>query len=154
VPNWRVRIEGDAPLARALAQDLDGTLRAIAQAVAAEAQDRIAPYPQAPSYAGRRRWYQRGYGWKWRRKDGTVDGRQTSEMMGRRWVVQPWGSRGVMLRNLASYSGQVQSAEGQPPIFRSIGWKTDQGVVDEMERDGTAERLAAQALRGAIKGLE
>jgi len=72
------------------------------------------------------RWYQRGYGPRWQRKDGSVGGSKTSEMLGRKWrsKVDGDGMRAVV-SNKASYGPFVQRAEEQASFHKARGWRTD-----------------------------
>ena len=78
------------------------------------------------------RWYQRGYGSRWRRKDGTVGGSKTSETLGRRWTVgERNGGLTQVVGNNVSYGPYVQSAEKQAGFHKARGWKTDEQVIEE-----------------------
>lgn len=84
------------------------------------------------------RWYQRGYGPRWRRRDGTIGGRKTSEALGRKWATE---SRNAgltqVIGNNTSYGPWVQAAEkagGKGPqasFHRQRGWKTDEDVINQ-----------------------
>jgi hypothetical protein len=144
-----IEVEGLEPLIRDLSADLSPALTAVTKAIAAEAQDRIAPYPPAteaksPSNpAGR--WYERGFGPKWRRKDGSVGGRKTSETLGRRWSIKS-APQQATLTNLASYSNVVHGAEEQASFHATRGWRADEGVADEIVDDGTVARMVEAAI--------
>jgi len=78
-------------------------------------------------------WYQRGYGPKWARKDGSVGGRKTSETLGRRWTIasEASGLRQVIGNN-ASYGIDVQG-EKQAHFHAARGWKTTEQVAEQEE---------------------
>jgi hypothetical protein len=140
-----IEVEGIEALARALATDLGPTL------VAHEIQDRMADYPpeSAANDSGQRRWYERGRGGFYRRKDGSVQQSSSSETLGRRWQARP-NSGGATLRNLASYSAYVHDHKRQTGFHAERGWKTDKGVADAVERDGTVEEIATAAIEKAL----
>lgn len=78
-------------------------------------------------------WYERGYGVKWMRQDGSIGGAATSEQLDKRWTsrTKPSGT-GVIIGNNASYARLVQGPE-QLPQFARIGWKTTDQIMDENE---------------------
>ena len=78
------------------------------------------------------RWYERGYGPRWMRADGSVGGRQTSETLGRRWTSRVQGKTSAIVGNNASYAPYVQSAAKQAAWMSPIGWRTDQEGIDEV----------------------
>ena len=148
-----ITAEGFDELARSLARDLVPQIQAASLVIASEIQDRIAPYPPPPPWVGQStRWYERGYGPRWRRADGSIGGRKTSETLGRRWDIQPRGL-GAELRNLASYTGYVHDAKKQSALMESLAWKTDEIAVGEVERLGIIEREVEAAIRRALGGL-
>lgn len=79
-----------------------------------------------------RRWYERGWGTKWMRRDGSVGGRKTSETLGRKWTIRT-ADRGltVIVGNNVSYGPAVQDAEHQADFHAARGWKTIQDVASE-----------------------
>jgi len=77
-------------------------------------------------------WYQRGYGPKWVRKDGTVKGRKTSETLGRKWTRRINRSDySFIVGNNVSYGEYVQDKGKQARFHKRRGWKTIQDVVKE-----------------------
>jgi hypothetical protein len=77
-------------------------------------------------------WYQRGYGTRWRRLDGTTGGSKTSETLGRRWTqrVENHGLRGIAGNN-ATYVRAVQDEDRQATFHKERGWRTVQDAVRE-----------------------
>lgn len=104
----------------------------------------IAQYPLASeaNTPYQRRWYERGYGPKWMRKDGSVKGLKTSETLGRKWSVVARSDTEVVVGNNASYAPFVQSAEKQANFHRQRGWRTDDMAIKE-----TAPKIVAMAQR-------
>lgn len=96
------------------------------------------------------RWYQRGYGPRWARKNGQAGGRKTSETLGRRWTTdyRNGGLTGVVGNN-ASYGPYVQSEQEQASFHRERGWKTDEDVINS-EQD-TVERYILRAIDKALE---
>lgn len=149
-----IRIKGAQQLMAKL-ESLD-RLNAIKPAIKAATlhiKGKIAVYPPA-SIANSPsndlgRWYQRGYGPRWKRKDGTTGGSKTSETLGRRWTTdyRNGGLTGVVGNN-ASYGPYVQQKEKQADFHRARGWLTDEDVI-ENERH-TVERYILNAIDKAL----
>ena len=85
-------------------------------------KDDAAEYPpeNIANIPYQRRWYERNYGPKWMRRDGTVGGIAASEMLGKSWTtrVKNRGLLGV-LGNKASYGPFVQDKERQAGFHRA-----------------------------------
>jgi hypothetical protein len=70
-----------------------------------------------------RRWYERGYGQRWYKKNGSIGGKQTSETLGKNWHVTPNKSgMYVVVDNRASYAKYVHGEE-QAKFHGARGWK-------------------------------
>jgi hypothetical protein len=69
-------------------RELRGAKRGL-RAGAVHIKGKIAIYPNSSeaNTPGQRRWYERGWGAKWTRKDGSIGGRKSSETLGRRWTT-------------------------------------------------------------------
>ncbi len=89
-----------------------------------------ANYPQTTATPGSRggatttRWYQRGFGTKYMRKDGSIGGRRTSEPLKDKWGQKLFrGShiKGVVF-NKAAYSPYTHGNR-QPAFHGRRGWK-------------------------------
>lgn len=101
-------------------------------------QDGVAKYPPSSSantpkaHGG---WYERGFGSKYRRLDGNVTTRQTSETLGRRWTanVSADGKTGRVGNN-ASYVIYVQG-ERQAKWHKRRGWTHAPDWVDAHSSD-------------------
>ena len=143
-----VKIRGVAALARRLKGNLDETLKPAYVAIGELVRGEVAPDPPAlpprdPS------WYERGYGGRYRRRDGRVTGRRTSEMLGRRWSVTARG-RGAVVENSASYAPFVHNAERQNRVLGTRGWVTDRQAIDRVVRSGAWERMVTTAVYKAL----
>lgn len=140
--NDYVEVKGLDEIARRLNASLEPIIKAVAFVAATEAQDFISPYPTQPAPANPKRWYERGYGSKWRTKDGSIHGRKTSEVLGRKWSIRPYQNVGAVLQNTASYAPFVHSADNQATIHKNTGWKTDTQTADHIINEGIIERTA------------
>lgn len=129
-----IRIEGAKELRRKLAgiQELDE--KAVLRAIGLDIIDAVSPYPNktvanSPENPSGR-WYERGYGPRWRRKrTGGVGGRRTSENLSKKWGIVVRGSQ-VQIGNTASYAEYVQG-EKQAGFHASRGWKKLQDVAEQ-----------------------
>lgn len=136
-----------------LLDDLEEILPAIKTGLSAGAlylKGKAAEYP--PSTAGNQpknyvpgrwnTWYQRGFGSKWARADGTVGSRATSETLGRKWTSRgQTGSKGLawVVGNNVSYSKWVQGDE-QTWFHKAHGWKSTETLKRE-EEDEVRKRV-------------
>lgn len=151
----QVLVLGIEEIERKLSVDLGPAMRGATKAIAAEIQGKIAPYPRstsANSPAGPgSRWYERGYGPRWMRKDGGVGGRKTSETLGRRWGITSHRTSAT-LSNKASYAVYVHGAEKQARFHSRRGWKTDKWAIKQVWQDGTVEKIIDWAIQRAMRG--
>lgn len=99
----------------------------------AEAQ-RYPPKSSAnrPNAAGR--WYERGYGPKWQRQDGTVGGIHSSEQLGKQWTQKIKRLRDGWEAIISNKVGQtygryVQDEEKQAHFHKARGWQTVQSIA-------------------------
>ena len=150
-----LRIKGLDSVQRILATDFEPVMQGVTLAVTHELQNAIAPYPPAtiansPSNP-RGRWYERGYGPKWRTKDGAVHGDHTSETLGRRWGIERRGRIGHVLGNLASYAVDVHAKARQKPWHAAHGWTTDEDAIRRVVSSGAIQRIMAQAIMAALR---
>jgi len=110
-------------------------VRKMVRELTVEADNRIKPYPEKLNInkSWPSRWYERGYGPRWRRKDGSLGGRRTSETLGRRWSIKyrRGGLQGIVANN-ASYAHYVQSAAYQTKQHKRTGWTRDAQVVTKL----------------------
>lgn len=98
----------------------------------------VSKYPPASEANAEKehgRWYERGYGTKYRRRDGTVTGRKTSQMLNRSWSTNytftPTSAQAI-IGNRASYSPYVHDRDRQPEFHARRKWKTAQGVLEQL----------------------
>lgn len=151
-----ISLHGLDAVQRRLTQDLDRPMRGASKAVAAALQNIIAPYPRStaanrPQGPGSR-WYERGYGTRWMRVDGSIHGRKTSETLGRRWGIASRGKSGAVLGNIASYAPFVHDDEKQAEALKKIGWVTDKMAVRALEAKGTIDRIVNKVLMKVLGG--
>lgn len=148
-----VEVTGAAELAKILGQNMKRALQPAMTAVAAVLQGIIAPYPPVPTYRGNR-WYERGYGPKWRRKDGTVVGRKTSQFLNRSWAVEPRGDDETLLTNRATYAPWVHISTRQPEWHKRTGWVSDEQAIQRAGQSGDIVRVIDDALRRILPTKE
>jgi hypothetical protein len=130
-------------------------LKSVLQAAALDIKGYMAWYP--PSTAANspfaRRWYERGYGPRWYRKDGSINGYQTSEMLDRKWAAaRPRVSAKKLEAKVGvkvSYAPYVQSEEKQAWFHRARGWRTDEDAVEQ--RGPHVIRLVQRAVRRILE---
>lgn len=139
-------IEGLKGIENILGLDLRAVALKAALPIAEEIRNEVSPYPAQPPPADPDRWYDRGYGPRWRRADGSVGGRKTSEQLGQRWTSKKTAT-GAVTANSASYSRWVHSAREQAAIHQATGWMTDEEAIDEVVQSGKAARIVLDLLR-------
>ena len=146
-----ITVTGLEEATRRLGKDLRPAIRRAALAIGEVVRGKIAVYPAQRSPTNPQRWYQRGYGSKWRRKDGSVGGRATSEQLGQRWTTQPKGD-GAVVGTPVSYAPWVQKEDQQAAVHRSSGWVTDVEVAEDVVKSGQVERIVEDAVVGELGG--
>jgi hypothetical protein len=141
-----------------LVRELLPALQAAAVGYLEAFRNELTPYPsssEANSPNARGRWYERGYGPKWTRKDGSTGGRKTSQMLGRSWSVAPTGG-GAHLWSRAGYSAIVHRDPASDLRPRQAGVHGRRGWVDTgtayraLEAKRTWPRLVVTACRHAL----
>ena len=112
----------------------------------AEVLLKLAPPPKNPD-----RWYERGYGPRWRRKrGGGIGGRKTSQFLNRSWAVEPRGVNEVLLTNRATYTKWVHLNQYQTNVHQRTGWVTDTQGVQRAEASGDIVRVIDRALANIL----
>ena len=146
-----VRIHIPADLKRALDGDMRKVIRKAAEPLAAELKATISVYPPASeANMPNHRWYERGYGPRWSRKDGSWGGRKTSEMLNRSWGIgrKTWGA---IVGSRATYSPVVHHHEEQASFHKARGWVTDKQAVDKLLASGKVDRAVKAAVAWVMK---
>lgn len=144
-------------LIAALKVDITQAIVTASLAIAAEIQDKIAPYPpagpgnQPRSWLprGHNSWYQRGSGPKWVVRSGAIHGRNSSETLGRRWSIEARPA-GAVLGNIASYAPYVHSQDQQSATMARIGWITDKTAVETVMSSPVVNQIITQAIAHAF----
>jgi len=147
-----VRIHVPPDLKRALDGDMRKVIQKASIPLTRELHSTVAKYPPATeANQPNHRWYERGYGPRWSRKDGTVGGRKTSEMLNRSWGIKRlrWG---MQLGSRASYSPVVHHHEEQASFHKARGWVTDKQAVDKLLASGKVDRAVKAAVAWVMKG--
>jgi hypothetical protein len=150
-----VQVEGLEKMLRSL-NELGGlkVVRATMNGAALYIKGKIAKYPPASeaNTPNQRRWYERGWGAKWTRKDGSINGRKSSQTLGRRWTTELTdGGYGAKVGNNATYAKYVQDRDSQTYFHEARGWLTAQDV-SEQEADKVRD-LFASAIQAEIRRL-
>lgn len=77
-------------------------------------------------------WYERGYGSRWQRKDGSFGGKRSSETLGRKWTIaEVNGGLGAIIGNNVSYGPFVQDEDKQASFHGARDWPTIQKVTKD-----------------------
>lgn len=128
-----IRIDGVERLEKRLGQIVArNVLNRSALAAAKHVKGKIARYPPQAAPTNPNSWYQRGYGPRWRRADGTIGGKKTSENMGKQWTIDI--DRAVSratVGNKVTYVRWVQDKERQAPIHEKNNWLTAQDMLEK-----------------------
>ena len=159
------QIKGLKELERALRADMQKAARVAGTAVAGQIKQVLVQYPpkseanrprtfqefSIASHKRSNRWYERGFGPRWARKDGSVGGSPSSESLDRSWAVKrkDWGG---MVGSRASYSPAVHSHKEQAKFHGRRGWKTDKQAVADVQRSGIVDRIVKQTVDKIVKG--
>jgi hypothetical protein len=81
---------------------------------------------------GNNRWYERGFGPRWVRKDGTWGGKKTSKVLSKQWTIdERMNGLQWVVGNNVSYAPFVQSYEKQAHFHKERGWITDEQVLKD-----------------------
>ncbi|NLS80049.1 MAG: hypothetical protein GXY76_22645 [Chloroflexi bacterium] len=142
---FEARLDGWEQVGRLLGRDgLERWALAVLKRLAEEIKAQATPYPpegpwNAPGpYPAR--WYQRHFGPRWARADGSVGGSNTSEQLQKQWLVEQRGAAQVVVANRASYAPWVMGEE-QAALHAAHGWRKLKDIAAEVMGD----RLAAVA---------
>ena len=79
------------------------------------------------------RWYQRHFGSRWARVDGSVGGSDSSQQLQKNWLVEQRGDQ-VVVGNSAGYAPYVMGAE-QRPYHADHGWRKLNDIAIEVIQD-------------------
>jgi hypothetical protein len=123
--------------------------------IAAEAQNRIAPYPEAshrpqPFKSAKQR---RGFFARLRKGEIQVPYQRRGAAggdLGSWHIVQSQGTGQVALVNDSPAAALLHSERKQARYHAQTGWKTDKGVADGIANDGTAGRMVDEAVQAAF----
>lgn len=124
-----VSVTGAEELAKRLGASIDPGTKAASRQAAYELSSAFDTYPPQTiaNDPAQPRWYERLWGSRWRRKDGSIGGRHTSERLYFKWKIEQVGN-GARISNTASYAGWVQGNK-QTKVMKRIGWKTYKDVL-------------------------
>ena len=146
---FKYRVQGAKELERALADAprrimrglkamMGGATELIRSGLADYPPETAGNKPRAFTSGGQNVWYERGFGSKWARKDGSVGERQTSETLGRSWTTEvrgfAAGVRGIV-GTKASYAPLVQDEKRQAAVHKRHKWPTVQSVFKDKKQE-------------------
>ncbi len=147
-----VQIMGAAELKKALDGDLRKAISKITLGAAEQVKGFIAPYaPASEANMPNHRWYERGFGPRWRLKGGRIGGRKTSEILEDSWEVERKGFN-AEVGSRASYAPVVHSAREQAGFHADRGWVTDEQAVDKLINTGALDMITKQAVDSVLGG--
>lgn len=136
--------------------DIGATIGPALVASAAELQTWVKEYPPASSANTPRspgRWYERGKGSMYARRDGTVRVVKASQMLSKwgrmRRTMTPQLAE-VVIGPRATYAPYVHDAEQQAKFHKSRGWRTAQEGINKFEP--VIVRRVQEAIDKATKG--
>lgn len=134
----RAFAETPARIMRGLKAMMGGATRLLHDALVDYPSETAGNKPRAFTSGGQNVWYERGFGSKWARKDGSVGESQTSETLGRSWTTEvrgfAAGVRGIVGAR-ASYAPLVQDEKRQAAIHKRHEWSTIQSVFKDKKRE-------------------
>ena len=98
------------------------------------------PYPK--------KWYQRHFGPRYTKKDGSIGGQDTSERLQKAWrtdLVKPAEAhvftKSPQTGGEVSYVEHVQSYENQTNVHKEHGWQTDRAVAEKVEKSPALDKV-------------
>jgi len=150
-----VHVEGVTELGQ-ITPRISGSIVKLVATIADEIRRRMAGYP--PETRANQpgpfptRWYQRHFGPRWARADGSIGGLNTSQDLQNSWKNIVSGPLERTVWSSADYAPFVQSAELQSSVMRDIGWHTDEQVVDEVMSDSRIKKQIGRTLDKALEG--
>ena len=134
----RAFAEAPARIMRGLKAMMGGAVELIRSGVADYPSETAGNKPRTFQSGAQNTWYQRHYGPKWARKDGSVGSAETSEVLGESWTTEvrgfAAGVRGIV-GTKASYAPYVQDEKRQAAIHKQNKWPTIQGVFKDKRRE-------------------
>lgn len=161
---YSITVKGIDKIIRNLQADPKKAISAGLKAVATELQTIIQVYPpetiaNSPENP-RGQWYQRGYGVRWKKKDGTVGGKPTSGQLKKRWHIKNQSATSVLLYNQASeygrgtdwYSGYVHASEKQAGFHAKRRWITDETAAKKVRKMSKLTQVIARNIAKQLQG--
>jgi len=154
-----VKIHVPPDLLRALDGDMRKVIQKASEPLAAELmRTMMEPAPASEANKerpftskGNNRWYQRGFGPRWARKDGSVGGSKTSRQLDQSWSIARKGW-GAIVGSGVPYAPAVQHYKEQAWFHKARGWVTDKMAVDKLLASGKVDRAVKAAVAWVMKG--
>ena len=137
----------DAPLRRRIL--IRGTLEL---ADRARAYPPAGPWNSAPGTKGNNRWYQRLYGSRYMRKDGSIGGRNSSQQLQKNWHTQVSSAEETFTGHVftdVTYAPYLLDPSRRVSWAAGHGWKTTTEIAD-----GYKDRFIDMALEEIDKALD
>ena len=130
-----IKIEGLDELVKKI-KDLGELKRFVVsmKAAAEHIEGIVRQYPPASeaNAPGQKRWYERGYGPRWTRMDGSIGGSKTSKDLKESWTIkQENGGLTQIVGTKVKYGPFAMDEAQQASFHKRRGWKTIQTVVRE-----------------------
>ena len=91
------------------------------------------PWNREPGTRGDGRWYERGYGSRWRRANGTLGGANTSEQLNRSWMVKNDNDKSTSVYTGVSYAPYLFDPEKRVSWARGHGWLDINETAEEFD---------------------
>ena len=106
---------------------LDKAGKALAALVSAYPPE--GPWNKYPGTRGNGRWYERGYGSRWKRKDGSIGGSPTSQKLNKSWGVEKRDEFTASVFTNVTYAPFLFDPDRRVSWANGHGWKD----LDEFE---------------------
>ena len=154
-----------------LIRALDGDMRKVVQragySIGTLLERELHRIPEAPASAGRRQWYKRGFGPKWRSnpkrrwkrtKRNVVYGSdwagiKSSEGLSQRSFEVKKTAWGAIVGTPVTYSPLVQHYKDQTRVHKRTGWVTDKQAADRVVKSGRMDRIVKATVKRVLKGM-
>ena len=118
----------------------------------------LADYPpegawnRPPGTRGDNRWYERGYGSRWKRKDGTIGGINNSQQFNKSWRDNIEPEKGTAeVYTEVTYAPFLMVREQRVNWASAHGWRTTDNIIDEFVPE--FEQIVLDVIDENVKGI-
>lgn len=152
-----VKVEGLEELLKRLDKSrMETVAKRVVSRLAEMIKAEAIPYPpegpwNRPGGPGSR-WYQRHFGPRWMVKSGAIHGRDTSEQMQKRWLVNVKDSWRAYIGNTAKYSDYVMGTQ-QAAFHAQHGWRKLEDIARQVV-DANMRNVAREEIDREIGAVE